>query len=112
MWNGHVACCRLASASSGPGGTGTHPGRLPGRGSFDTIARVLADKLKVELNRPVVVENRAGAGGRIAVDVLKSSPADGSTVMLGPDALRSLYPYTFRKLNYDPVRDLVPVPRE
>ena len=82
---------------------------FPAGGSFDTIARVLADKLKVELNRPVVVENRAGAGGRIAVDVLKSSPADGSTVMLGPDALRSLYPYTFRKLNYDPARDLVPV---
>lgn len=82
---------------------------FPAGGSFDTIARVLADKLKVELNRPVVVDNKPGAGGRIAVDVLKAAPTDGSVVMLGPDALRALYPFTFKKLSYDPVKDLVPV---
>lgn len=82
---------------------------FPAGGSFDTIARVLADKLKVELNRTVLVDNKPGAGGRIAVDVLKAAPADGSVMMLGPDALRALYPFTFKKLSYDPVRDLVPV---
>jgi len=82
---------------------------FPAGGSFDTIARVLAEKLKVEFNRPVLVDNKPGAGGRIAVDVLKAAPADGSVMMLGPDALRSLYPFTFRKLSYDPVKDLVPV---
>jgi tripartite-type tricarboxylate transporter receptor subunit TctC len=82
---------------------------FPAGGSFDAIARLLADKFKTELNRPVVVENKVGAGGRIAVDVLKMSPADGSVLMLGPDALTSFYPYTFKKLNYDAKKDLVPV---
>ena len=82
---------------------------FPAGGSFDALARILADKLKTELNRPVVVDNKTGAGGRIAVDALKASPADGSVVMLGPDALTSLYPFTFKKLSYDPKKDLVPV---
>jgi tripartite-type tricarboxylate transporter receptor subunit TctC len=82
---------------------------FPAGGSFDAIARLLADKFKTELNRPVVVENKVGAGGRIAVDILKMSPADGSVLMLGPDALTSFYPFTFKKLNYDAKKDLVPV---
>lgn len=82
---------------------------FPAGGSFDTIARVLAEKMKAELNRPIVVDNKPGAGGRIAVDLLKAAPNDGSVVMLGPDALRSLYPFTFKKLSYDPVKDLVPI---
>lgn len=82
---------------------------FPAGGSFDAIARLLAEKLKTELNRPVVVENKVGAGGRIAVDVLKAAPADGSVLMLGPDALSAFYPFTFKKLNYDMKKDLVPV---
>lgn len=82
---------------------------FPAGGSFDAIARLVADKVKTELGRPVVVENKTGAGGRIAVDALKASPTDGSVVMLGPDALTSLYPFTFKKLGYDPKKDLVPV---
>lgn len=82
---------------------------FPAGGSFDAIARLLADKFKAELNRPVVVDNKTGAGGRIAVDVLKAAPADGSVMMLGPDALTALYPFTFKKLNYDPKKDIAPV---
>ena len=82
---------------------------FPAGGSFDAIARLVADKAKTELNRPVVVDNKTGAGGRIAVDALKASLADGSVVMLGPDALTALYPFTFKKLNYDPKKDLVPI---
>ena len=82
---------------------------FPAGGSFDAIARLIADKAKNELNRPVVVDNKTGAGGRIAVDALKASPADGSVVMLGPDALTALYPFTFKKLNYDAKKDLVPI---
>lgn len=82
---------------------------FPAGGSFDAIARLLAEKFKTEFNRPVVVENKTGAGGRIAVDALKAAPADGSVMMLGPDALSSLYPFTFKKLSYDPKKDIVPV---
>ena len=82
---------------------------FPAGGSFDAIARLLADKAKVELGRPVIVENRIGAGGRIAMDALKTGPADGSVVMLAPDALTCLYPLTFKKLSYHPKKDLVPI---
>ncbi|MCM2251766.1 MAG: Bug family tripartite tricarboxylate transporter substrate binding protein [Ramlibacter sp.] len=82
---------------------------FPAGGSFDAIARILAEKLKTELNRNIIVDNKPGAGGRIAVDHLKKAPADGSVVMLGPDALVSMYPYTFRKLSYDADKDLAPI---
>ena len=82
---------------------------FPAGGSFDAIARLIAEKAKNELGRSVIVENKVGAGGRIAVDALKMSPNDGSVVMLGPDALTILYPFTFKKLNYDSKKDLVPI---
>ena len=82
---------------------------FPAGGSLDAIARIVADKMKTELGRPVLVENKPGAGGRLVVDILKNSPADGSVVMLGPYALTALYPFTFKKLSYDPAKDLVPV---
>lgn len=82
---------------------------FPAGGSFDTIARLLADKLKGELNRTIIVDNKPGAGGRLAVDILKNAPNDGSVVMFGPDAVASLYPFTVAKLNYNPARDLTPI---
>jgi len=82
---------------------------FPAGGSFDTIARLLADKLKGELNRPIIVENKPGAGGRLAADSFKNAPNDGSVVMLAPDAVTSLYQFTVAKLNYDPVKDLTPI---
>ncbi len=82
---------------------------FPAGGGFDAVARLLADKLRVELKRPVVVDNRAGAGGRLAVDALKAAPRDGSVVMLGPEALVGLYPFTMRKISYDPSKDLIPI---
>lgn len=82
---------------------------FPPGGAFDGIARVLAEHLRDALKQSVVVENKPGAGGRLAVETLKSAPADGSVVMLGPDALTSIYPLTSRKLTYNPKTDLVPV---
>lgn len=83
-------------------------GFAPG-GNYDLIARLLADRLRVELERPVIVENRPGAAGRLVVDVLKASPSDGSVALVGQDGLLSLYPLTYRRLNYDPKTDLVPI---
>jgi tripartite-type tricarboxylate transporter receptor subunit TctC len=56
-----------------------------------------------------IVENRPGAGGRIALDALKASPADGSVLCLSPYSTVSIYPHVYRKLSYDPVADFVPV---
>jgi tripartite-type tricarboxylate transporter receptor subunit TctC len=81
---------------------------FPPGGSADTIARVLADKLRDELKRPVIVESKPGAGGRILAQQLKSMPNDGSVMMLGPDALVTTNPFVFKKLGYE-INDLVPV---
>ena len=78
-------------------------------GSADLAARLLAERLKDELGRPVVIENRVGAGGRIAAEALKNAPPNGSTVMLAPIVVPVLAPLVFKKLNYDVQKDLAPV---
>ncbi len=78
-------------------------------GSSDIAARMLADKLKDSLGQPVVVENRVGAGGRIAAEALKNAPPDGATMLLTPVVVPVLAPLVFKQLNYDPARDFAPV---
>ena len=56
-----------------------------------------------------VVENKPGAGGRIALDSLKSAPADGSVLAMSPFSALSLYPHIYSKLAYDPFKDFIPV---
>jgi tripartite-type tricarboxylate transporter receptor subunit TctC len=82
---------------------------FPPGGSSDTIARYIAEKLQPVLKRTVIVENRPGAGGRLVVDFIKAAPADGSTVMLAPEAISISAPLVFKKLTYDPAKDYVPV---
>lgn len=82
---------------------------FPAGVTSDTVARLLADKLKDELKRPVVVENKPGAGGRLAAELLKNAPADNSTIMLAPVVVPVLAPIVFNKLNYNPDTDFVPI---
>lgn len=84
-------------------------GFAPGA-SLDLLARLLAQELPGELGRPVVVENRTGASGRIANEALKNSAPDGATLLLAPIATLSIFPHAFGdRLRYDPFRDFVPV---
>lgn len=108
-----AACGAAALLAFGPArAQGDAPARIlvgfPPGGSADTIARVLADKLRDELKRPVIVESKPGAGGRLLAASLKTQPNDGSVVMLAPDALFTTNPFVFRKLTYEPA-ELVPV---
>ncbi|UUX93998.1 tripartite tricarboxylate transporter substrate-binding protein [Aquabacterium sp. J223] len=73
------------------------------------IARSLAEQLRGTLAETVVVENKPGAGGRLAVNDIKASAPDGQTLLVAPGGLLTLYPYTVKQLNYDPVKDLVPI---
>jgi len=82
---------------------------FPPGGSIDTVARVLAEKLKDELRQPVVVDNKPGAGGRLVADLLKNAPADGSTLMITPVVVPVLAPLVFSKLSYNPQTDFTPV---
>ena len=81
----------------------------PPGASSDTLTRILADKMRVSLNRTVIVENRTGAGGIVANMVVKSAPADGSTLLMTPLATMVAFPFSYRHLGYDPFKDYAPV---
>ncbi len=83
---------------------------FPAGATLDLVARALADEMRAELGRPIVVENRAGASGRIANEALKSAAPDGSTLLVAPVATLSIFPHAFGSaLRYDPFKDFTPV---
>ena len=83
-------------------------GFAPGA-STDIAARLIAERLAADLKQPVTVDNKPGAGGRIAAEMLKNAPADGSTIMITPIVVPVLAPLVFSKLAYDPIADFAPV---
>ena len=82
---------------------------FPPGGGTDAVARVLADKLKDELGVSVVVENKPGAGGQLAAQALKASPADGTVLFLSHDHTISILPLVVKNPGFDPAQDFVPV---
>ncbi|MCY1164956.1 tripartite tricarboxylate transporter substrate-binding protein [Polaromonas sp.] len=84
---------------------------FPAGGSADVLARIMADKLKEELGVPVVVDNRAGAGGQIAADYVKGQPGDGLTILLGTSHMMVMAPLTVKSIRYQAARDFKPVAR-
>jgi len=79
----------------------------PGGGS-DTIARIIAQKFVVDLGQRAVVDNRAGASGNIAADIVAKAPADGYTVLFGNSSL-AISPAVYSKLTYSPSKDLTAI---
>jgi len=82
-------------------------GFTPG-GSADLVGRALAAQM-ISYAPSVIVENRPGAGGRIALDTLKAADPDGSTICVSPSSMITVYPHIYRKLGYDPLKDLTTV---
>jgi tripartite-type tricarboxylate transporter receptor subunit TctC len=82
---------------------------FPAGAGTDAIARTLGEKLKDQLGAPVVVENRAGAGGQIAAQALKAAPADGHTLLLSHDHTISILPQVVKNPGYNSATDFVPV---
>ena len=78
-------------------------------GSADYVARQMSLQLAEELGVPVIVENRPGAGGRIAVETVKNAKPDGNTLLVTPGAILTIYPHVYRALSYDSVSDLAPI---
>jgi tripartite-type tricarboxylate transporter receptor subunit TctC len=82
---------------------------FPPGGSTDVISRIVGHKLAERWGQPWVFDNRPGAGGQIAVDSVLKSPADGYTVLVGTSGVVAVNPSLYKKLSYDPLKDLAPI---
>jgi tripartite-type tricarboxylate transporter receptor subunit TctC len=80
----------------------------PAGGTMDVVARLLAEQLSGELGQPVVVDNKPGAGGAIAVQAMLAAPADGQTIMVTASNVLTEIPHVM-KTSFDPLKDLRPI---
>ncbi len=78
-------------------------------GTLDIIARRLADKLRGAYTDTIIVEGRIGAGGRLAIEAVKTAAPDGLSIVLAPSSPIVIFPHVYKKLTYDPFTDLIPV---
>ena len=77
-------------------------------GSGDTLARLIGQHLSERIGQPVVIENRMGAGGNIGADAVAKSEPDGTTLLMGANYL-AIAPNLYKKMSYDPIKELAPV---
>lgn len=101
-----AAATTLAQAQEGP--LRIVVGYAPG-GSTDRVARIVGDKLQAKLGTPVVVENKTGAGGRLAAQQVKAAPPGQSVIMVANPAVMVVAPLVFKDNGYDAERDFVPL---
>ena len=78
-------------------------------GSTDQTARLVAKSLGARLGQPVVVENRAGAGGSLGHELAAKAPPDGYTLLFSAAGPLTVTPHTYAKLSYDPVKGFEPI---
>jgi tripartite-type tricarboxylate transporter receptor subunit TctC len=83
-------------------------GFTPG-GTSDTLCRRVADRLGGSYAQTAVVDNRAGAGGQVAINLMRAAPTDGTTILQTPASMLVIYPHIYRKLSYDPFTDVTPI---
>jgi tripartite-type tricarboxylate transporter receptor subunit TctC len=82
----------------------------PAGATSDALARVVGEHMAGTLKQTVIVENKPGAGGRIANELVKAAPADGTTILMTPIASMGIFPHSYAgKLRYDPFADFVAV---
>lgn len=111
-WLAAAAACAGASALGVQAQSG-NPITLvvgyPAGGATDMLARLVAEGMHEQLGESVVVENRAGANGRIGVEYVKNARADGRTLLFTNSSPIVVYQHIYRKLAYAPLQDFVPV---
>jgi len=82
---------------------------FPAGGGTDVLARIIAERMRDNYAPSVIVENRVGASGRTGVEAVKTAQPDGTTLLFVPDFLMTVYPHSFKKLSYDPLKDFIPI---
>jgi tripartite-type tricarboxylate transporter receptor subunit TctC len=109
----------LAAAMLAPGATAgaqDYPNRpitivvpLAAGSGMDSLVRIYADKLQTALGQPVVVENRPGASLMLAAATVAKAPADGYTLLVSTSSAMAINPVLYKSINYNPVKDFVPI---
>jgi tripartite-type tricarboxylate transporter receptor subunit TctC len=84
---------------------------FPAAGAADTIGRTLGEQLSKSLGQPIVIDNRPGAAGRLATEMLARAEPDGYTLLVGGVGPLAISPSLYRRLPYDPERDFLPITR-
>jgi tripartite-type tricarboxylate transporter receptor subunit TctC len=109
------ACALVAVALAAPAAAQSYPSKpvrfilpFPPGGPTDILGRIIGQRLAVQLNQPVVPENRPGAGGNVGTEFAAKQPADGYAIVLASPSL-SISPGLYKKLGYDPVKDFAPI---
>jgi tripartite-type tricarboxylate transporter receptor subunit TctC len=82
---------------------------FPAGGALDVVARGLAEQMRTDLGQPVIVENRAGAGGTVGSGTVARAAPDGYTVLFGSVATHAIAPGLYPRLPYDPLGDFAPI---
>jgi len=112
-WIAAIAVLAAGPAHAQASAAGANPLRLvvgfPPGGALDTLARALAEQLRLGGEEQVLVENKPGAATRISIEYAKKSTPNGRTVLLSSNAPLILFPMTYRQLAYDVDRDFIPV---
>lgn len=109
LWAGMLAVSAAAAAQGFP----NKPVRIivpqtPG-GASDTLARIVGQKLSDKWGQPVVIENRAGAGGNIGMEFVTTAPADGHTLLMSYVGTQAINGALYKNLSFDPGKDFAPV---
>lgn len=107
-----AAGCAFAAAAAQTGWP-AKPVRIvvpaPAGSSLDIIARTLGERLKDRWKQPVTIDNRAGAGGMLGMDAVSKAAPDGTTLGVGFNGPIAFGPYMYKKMPYQPAKDLLPI---
>jgi tripartite-type tricarboxylate transporter receptor subunit TctC len=111
-----LAAAVTAVAAGGPAQAQDYPTRqvtivvpLAAGSGMDSLVRLYAEKLQVALGKPVVVDNRPGAALMLAAAAVAAAPADGYTLLVSTSSAMAINPVLYKKVNYDHVKDFVPI---
>jgi tripartite-type tricarboxylate transporter receptor subunit TctC len=84
---------------------------FPPGGGADNLARAIMPKVSLALGKPIIIDNKPGAGGNVGAELVAGSPPDGYTLLYGTNGTHSINQALYRNLRFDPIRDFAPVSR-